>query len=182
MTINYNVKGTDRKALVTAMGEILEVKPKYVGMPTAAYEVNYFTVDRNGAVSFDDGANSEEIENLFEQLAERGFTAEPAEALEEAEDMDATEEDEPKEEVTGLTITVPLDKVAIGTLTSLLDAKGSLIKKALGIDSLPIEIGEDTVSFPWFTELPTQDECTAYTHFILTGEQRYCKNMTSTPV
>ncbi|MCD8328277.1 MAG: virulence protein [Ruminococcus sp.] len=166
MTINYNVTGTDRKALVTAMGEILEIKPKYMGMPTAAYEVDYFTIDKNGAVSFDDRADSEEIENLLEQLAERGFTAEPAEDLEEAEDEDAAEENEPQETVTGLTITVPLDKVAVGTLTSLLDAKGSLIKKALSIDSLPIEIGEDTVSFPWFTELPTPDECTAYTHFI----------------
>ena len=166
MTINYNVTGADRKALVTAMGEILEVKPKYMGMPTAAYEVDYFTVNKNGAVSFDDGADSEEIENLLEQLAERGFTAEPAEVLEEAEDEDAAEENEPLETTTGLTITVPLDKVAVGTLTSLLDAKGSLIKKALGIASLPIEIGEDTVSFPWLAELPTPDECTAYTHFI----------------
>jgi len=95
MTINYNVTGTDRKALVTAMGEILDVKPKYMGMPTAAYEVDYFTVDRNGAVSFDDRADSEEIENLLEQLAERGFTAEPAEALEGAEVGNATEENKP---------------------------------------------------------------------------------------
>ncbi|MCD8015681.1 MAG: virulence protein [Lachnospiraceae bacterium] len=166
MTINYNVTGTERKALVTAMGEILEVKPKYLGMPTAAYEVDYFTIDKNGAVNFDDRADSEEIENLLEQIAERGFTAEPAEALEETEVGDATEEDEPQEATTGLTITVPLDKVAVGTLTSLLDAKGSLIKKALGIDSLPIEISKDTVSFPWFNELPTPDECTAYTHLI----------------
>lgn len=166
MTINYNVTGTDRKALVTAMGEILEAKPKYMGMPTAVYEVDYFTVDKNGAISFDDRADSEEIENLLEQLAERGFTAEPTEALEEAEDEDDTEENEPQGTTTGLTITVPLDKVAVGTLTSLLDAKGNLIKKALGIDDLPIEIGEDTVSFPWFTELPTSDECAAYTHFI----------------
>lgn len=166
MTINYNVTGTERKALVTAMGEILEVKPKYLGMPTAAYEVDYFTIDKNGTVEFSDRANSEEVENLLEELAERGFTAEPVETLEENENTDITEENEPQKEPTGLTITVPLEKVAVGTLTSLLDAKGSLIKKALGIDSLTIEIGEDTVSFPWFTALPTPDECTAYTHLI----------------
>lgn len=129
MTINYNVTGTDRKALVTAMGEILDVKPKYMGMPTAAYEVDYFTVDKNGAVSFDDRADSEEIENLLEQLAERGFTAEPTEVLEEAEDEDAAEENEPQETTTGLTITVPLDKVAVGTLTTCWTQRAVLLKR-----------------------------------------------------
>ncbi|MCD8014213.1 MAG: virulence protein [Lachnospiraceae bacterium] len=182
MTINYNVTGTERKALVTAMGEILEVKPKYLGMPTASYKVDYFTVNKNGTVEFSDRADSEEVENLLEQLAVRGFTAEPAEALEETNETDDTEENAPQEEAIGFTITVPLDKVAVGTLTSLLDAKGSLIKKALGIDGLPIEISEDTVSFPWFTELPTPDECTAYTHLIgaLCEMSRTLKRVTAT--
>lgn len=39
-------------------------------------------------------------------------------------------------------------------------------KKALGIDNLGIEITEDTVSFPWFTEMPEPDAVKAYTHFI----------------
>ena len=45
-------------------------------------------------------------------------------------------------------------------------AKESLIKKALGIDDLGIEVTEDTVSFPWFTEMPEPDEVKAYPHFI----------------
>ena len=36
MRIEFHVTGVDRKALVTAMGEILEARPKYLGMPTAA--------------------------------------------------------------------------------------------------------------------------------------------------
>ena len=48
----------------------------------------------------------------------------------------------------------------------ILTAKESLIKKALGIDDLGIEITEDTVSFPWFTEMPEPDAVKAYTHFI----------------
>ena len=35
--IEFNVTGPDRKNLVTTIGEILGVKPKYLGMPTAAY-------------------------------------------------------------------------------------------------------------------------------------------------
>ena len=38
---------------------------------------------------------------------------------------------------------VPLENVAVTNLTKLLDAKGSLIKRALGIDGLPIEVSED---------------------------------------
>ncbi len=33
MTINYNVTGDDRKKLVQAIAEILECKPKYLGVP-----------------------------------------------------------------------------------------------------------------------------------------------------
>ena len=66
-------------------------------------------------------------------------------------------------ETTGLTISIPLDKVAVGNLTNLLDAKGTLIKKALGIAELPIIIEEDVISFPWFEEMPAAEECTAYT-------------------
>ena len=48
MRIEFHVTGADRKALVTAMSEILEARPKYLGMPTAAYEVDYFRIDKNG--------------------------------------------------------------------------------------------------------------------------------------
>ena len=44
--------------------------------------------------------------------------------------------------------------------------KGNLIKKALGVDALPIEIQDDRVTFPWFEELPDSDAVQAYTHFL----------------
>lgn len=71
-----------------------------------------------------------------------------------------------EQEATGLTISIPIDKVAVGNLTSLLEAKGELIKKALGIEETVINVEGDTVSFPWFATLPTTDEVNAYTHFI----------------
>jgi hypothetical protein len=79
MRFEFNVTGRDRKALVTAMGEILNVKPKYMGMPSMNYEVDYFTVTKDGTVEFDDRADSEEIEQLLESLADKGFVAAPAE-------------------------------------------------------------------------------------------------------
>ena len=178
MTFEFHVNGTERKALVQAMGEILEVKPKYMGMPTAAYEVDYFTIDKNGAVSFDDMADSEEIENLLDRLAERGFTA----ANDESEKVSEEAEKSEHSATVALTVAVPLDKVSVGNLTKLLDAKGNLIKNALGIDATPIEIREDAVSFPWFSEMPDADTVQAYTHFIsaLCQMSREQKRITAT--
>ena len=48
------------------MGEILEARPKYKGMPSAAYEIDYYTVTKDGTVEFDDRTDSEEVENLLE--------------------------------------------------------------------------------------------------------------------
>lgn len=76
------------------------------------------------------------------------------------------EDDEPTPENTGLTIALPIDKVNIENLQRLLDGKGSLLKKALGIEALPIEVSEDKVSFPWFTSIPSLDEIKAYTELI----------------
>ena len=136
MTIDY--KAENRKALVQAISEFTGAKAKYLGMPSAAYQIDYFTVTKEGNLEFDDRADSEEIENLIEHLVGAGFLAETKQEETEAE------------ETTGLTISMPLDKVAVGNLTRLMDAKGSLIRKALGITDTHIEISEYKVSFPWF--------------------------------
>jgi hypothetical protein len=73
---------------------------------------------------------------------------------------------EPADDLTGLTISIPPDKVNIGNLTCLLEAKGELILKALGIPATPIKIGDDSIKFPWFETLPAPDEVKAYSKFI----------------
>lgn len=56
---------------------------------------------------------------------------------------------------------------AIGNLENLIEAKGSLIKKALGLEELPIEVTEDKVSFPWFSITPEDSKTVnSYTHLI----------------
>lgn len=173
MRIEFNRTGAERKALVKAISEITGVAAVYKYMPTCAYEIDYFTVTKDGALEFYDRADSEEIENLLERLAERGFIAaempDTAADSGEEETAEKVSEDaaaEPQGESVGLTVSIPIDKVAVGNLTKLLDAKGSLIKKALGIAELPIEIGEDAVSFPWFDTCVDADTAKAYTDFI----------------
>lgn len=160
MRIEFNRTGAERKALVVAIAEILGTKPKYMGMPTASYDFGGLIVDKNGALEFEDNVFPKDMKDLLNQLAERGFTA--ADSEEVSEDAD----NEPQSESVGLMVSIPIDKVAVGNLTKLLDAKGSLIKKALGITDLPIEITENAVSFPWFSLSPDLDSAKAYTDFI----------------
>ena len=187
MRIEFHRTGAERKALVTAIGEILEARPKYKGMPSAAYEIDYYTVTKDGTVEFDDRTDSEEVENLLEQLADRGIVAAPAEMAQawlnaRAEELSKASETEPQEANVGLTVEIPLDKVSLGNLTKLLEAKGKLIRKALGISELSFEIMEDRVAFPWFEELPDSDAAKAYTHFIsaLCEMSRNAKRVTAT--
>ena len=179
MRIEFNRTGAERKALVKAISEITGAEAVYKFMPTCAYEIDYFTVTKDGALEFDDRADSEEIENLLEQLAQRGFEGTAPEtpdtaAENEAEEVSAeteTSEHKPTQgktcESIDLTITLPLESVAVGNLTKLLEAKGSLIKKALGVNDLGFEINEEskTICFPWFGEVCI-DEAMAYTHFV----------------
>ncbi|MCR2032369.1 virulence protein [Anaerofustis stercorihominis] len=166
MRVEFNRIGAERKALVTAISEILGTKAKYMGMPTAAYDFGGLIVDKTGALEFEENIFPKDIETLLQKLADRGFTAENSKDLEQDEEVSEEPKEMPQSESVGLTITVPLEKVKVGNLTNLLETKGELIKKALGADDIRIEVDEEKVSFPWFSELPDADACTAYQNFI----------------
>ena len=154
MEIKYNVTGDQRKELVKSISGITGVKAVYKFMPTCNYEIDYFTVTKDGTLLFDDRADSEEVERVLEGIAAAGFECEAPEG--KAEDPENAAQDGS----VGLTVEVPLDKVQVGNLTKLLDAKGSLIKKALGIDDLRFELLEDRIAFPWFSEpQPEETRC-----------------------
>ena len=159
MRIEFNKTGAERKALVTAIGEILGTKPKYMGMPTAAYDFGGLIIDKSGGAEFEENIFPKDIENLLDQLASRGFVAEGKEVSEDYEEM-------PQSESVGLTVAIPLENVLVGNLTKLLEAKAALIKKALGVDDIRIEVDPEKVSFPWFSDIPDADTCRAYQNFI----------------
>ena len=66
----------------------------------------------------------------------------------------------------GFSVSLPIEKVNVFNLQNLLESKKTLICKALGIDSLPVDVEETRVTFSWFRELPDADRVKAYTHFI----------------
>ena len=175
--LDYNVTGDERKRLVKAIAAYTQADAKYLGVPSCAYQVDYFTIDRTGCVTFDDRADSEEIEGLIDQLVNQGFVAqvsdlgtedeEPAEAAKEA----ATEPDSADEinATEGLNILLPLDGFnpdSLDRLQKLVDSKASLIRKALGADRLTIQLVEDAVRFPWWDAMPTPEEIQAYSAFL----------------
>ncbi len=139
MKINYTE--SNRKDLAKAVGDITGAKVRYLGAPSFAYQIDYFTVDREGNLLFDDMADTEEVEALITALADKGFLATPPEDTEE-ESADA--------------VTIEPDKVNVSNIQKMLDSKGDLIRKALGIESVEVKVTEKGVAFPWFES--TQDE------------------------
>ena len=178
MKMSYNVTGADRKELVKKMAEILGTESKYLGAPSMAYSVGDFKVTKEGAVECEDGVD---VNSLIEALKEAGYEGEAeyteteeasyeaeveaeAEALEEdAEETEATEEADEAEtgdEPTELNIEMPrsfFTDEALENLQKIVDSKANLIKKSVGADELPINIGEEKVSFPWFKTGSAED-------------------------
>ena len=157
MTITINAQSAERKRLVQTVSDWLGVPAKYCGAPTFNYEVDYFTIDRNGSLSFDDRADSEVIERLLEHIYDEGF------------DIDQSHTEDDEGEPCAVCVSMPKSLFTdsnIETLKALITAKGSLIKKALGVADLPLEITDTKVSFPWFPATPTPDEMKAYDTFI----------------
>jgi hypothetical protein len=69
----------------------------------------------------------------------------------------------------GLVIEMPRSSftdTALDNLKRLVESKSNLIKKALGAETLELEITDDKVGFPWFEDGTDPDTVKAYTHFV----------------
>lgn len=183
MEIRYNVTGERRKELVRVISDATGARAVYKFMPTCNYEIDYFTVTKDGTLLFSDRSDSEEVEKVLDAIAEAGFESEPAaeteqeahtgadsagdEETEEATHEAATEPDSADTE--GLTISLPMDGFnpdSLDRLQKLVDSKATLIRKAIGAQRLTVRTRNDKVEFPWWEALPEADEVGAYTAFI----------------
>jgi hypothetical protein len=160
MEVKFNVTGKERKALVNAIAEITGVNANYKGVPTCAYEIGNYTIDRAGTLT---GEADSQAELLVESLVDLGYQAE----LVETGNTPAASE--ASKVIDGLCIELPKDvftQAALENLNHLVSAKQTLICKALGVTELPIIITDERVSFPWFAgELDSKD-VKAYTQLI----------------
>lgn len=149
MEITINLGGKKRKDLAVAVGELLNVEPVYQ-RSGHVYEIGEGVIlDRNNTLIIANNANAEKVQQLLKLLESKGFTAESL----------------PDK----LVIQMPLDgfdEVALDNLQKLVIAKADLIKKALGIDDLPIEQTDEAVCFSWFAFDTPNEDITAYSQFI----------------
>ena len=155
MKLHYNVSGDERKALVGIISETIGMKPVYMRMPTCNYVISNITVEKDGTMVWDEHTDQDTIEAVIVALATAGFNP--------------VKDDEAASDEYGLTVQMPKDSFtedSLDNLHRLIEAKGSLIKKALDVTDLPITEEEDKISFPWFTTELNVDEVRAYTHFI----------------
>ena len=160
MVLHFNVTKEARKAMVKAIETELGIKAKYLGVPSCAYQVGDYRVEKDGTLSFEKDDIDETSRVVDACVMATGNSPE------EWEGNEAEEENEESDSL-DLTVSLPLEKVDVKNLINLLEAKGDLIKKALGINEVEVEVDEEngTVSFPWFKSI-TPEEGRTYTTFI----------------
>ena len=125
METRFNVTGTERKALVKAIENIIQETAVYKKAPTFEYTVGNFTIDKNGTVSCDDG---DALERLTHNLIADGFSSEETSAVEPAAEAGTPEP-------ISLTVEVPMTNhtgSSIRNLINLVYTRADLLNKALG--------------------------------------------------
>lgn len=172
--MNIKLATENRKVAAARLAEITGAEARYTRVPRCAYEVGAYIIEKDRTITIEEGADLQPLKIL----ADEGLV-EPFEDEVQVPTEEPTTESDP--EPIGLTVEIPFDKVNVGNLMKLLDAKGDLIKKALGISDIRIEIKEDRVAFPWFTEA-RPESAMAYTNFIaaLCRMSKEAKRVTAT--
>jgi len=146
---NFNVTGKQRQKLAKAIAGITGAEAVYKKAPTYEYEIGDFTLGRNGEVLCED---RDALDKLTESLIEEGFNP--------AIEADA---DTGREE--GIAIQMPMtgyDGDAISRLEQLVESKETLLKKAIGADSLMIGEKDGKLDFAWFKSDASPEEIHAY--------------------
>ena len=165
MIKHFNVSGESKKRLVKLISSHLGLESKYLGVPSCAYRIGSYTVNKDGSLSWDE--DDERTAGLLEAINAEGFSAEEDEVIEEEEVL-VEEEMEEEVEANRLCISFPksmYEKHTLENLKNLVESKGALMKKAFRTESLEIVEDDEKVSFPWF-ELIDSDHFNAYTQFI----------------
>ena len=176
MQIKYHLEGRERKALLAGIREILQDTPKYMGPPTFSFEIGPYTIDRHGTLDCPDHLDSKQVDMLIRELERDGFVGEqigePVKLIEQKmSEMPKQEIVTPRlESLDRLSVEMPQDGMtptAMDNLRRLVASKATLLKKALGTDSLPITEHADRIEFGWFRPTDDQAEINAYSQLVL---------------
>ena len=159
MDVRYKVVGKHRKELALHIARITEEEVKYLGVPSCAYQIGpSFTIDKAGTLIIDDYTQSDVVEDLLEELAKLGYQFEAPKPATDEQGVDTLE----------ITVNVEdFSEIQETNLYNLIRSKETLLKKALGTNSLDFKREGDKLTFPWFTLTGEQDEAQAYQQLVV---------------
>lgn len=172
--IRFTLKSKQKPKLAQEIGNILGTAPHYERVPSCAYDIAGYRLDKEGVLHIPEGTEKETVEDLILQLRERGFQ----------DDAEITEEVPVQQDK--LTIVISresLTDIALENLQKITANKQTLFQRAFRTDSTEIEITEEKINFTWFPYTADGDEITAYTQFIsrLCDMARDAKRVSSKP-
>ena len=166
MEIKYNLTGTERKALVKAVSNIIGKKSKYLGAPSFAYQIgDDCTVTSDGTLKISNDTDNDKVEHLLEKLYECGYETE------NDENVDIADTNKDFESEIGCSIGLPISKLSdkpcndkiIANLKAIITGKMTLFQKAVGTDKeLKIEWNKDEIWFDWFDSVIPNEKLGLY--------------------
>ena len=172
--IRFTLESKQRPKLAQEIGKILGTVPHYERVPSCAYDIAGYRLDKEGVLHIPEGVAVEMVEHLIRQLRECGFQ----------DDAEFTEEVPMQQDM--LTIAVPkeiLTDTALENLQKIIANKQILFQRAFRTDSTEIEITDEKINFTWFPYIVDGDDIAAYTQFIsrLCDMARDAKRVSSKP-
>jgi hypothetical protein len=120
--------------------------------------VQNYTIDKNGALLWDERTDARDARQLLAGLAAQGFVSE--DSMEEEVQKNPCHE---YDALDRLSIAVPLEdftETSLDNLTKLVTSKSALIRKAIGADALPIQRESDRLCFSWFLPMRRRKKST----------------------
>ncbi len=171
--IRFTLESKQRPKLAQEIGNILGTAPHYERVPSCAYDIAGYRLDKEGVLHIPEGAE-ETAKDLILQLRERGFQ----------DDAEITEEVPVQQDK--LTIVIPRESItdmALENLQKIIANKQILFQRAFRTDNTEIEITDEKINFTWFPYTADGDELAAYTQFIsrLCDMARDAKRVSSKP-
>lgn len=155
--IKFTLEQGQRPKLAQEIGTILGVTPHYERVPSCAYDIAGYRLDKEGVLHIPEEAADVDVVILINQLRKSGFKDDAE--LETAEPV----------KIDKLTITMPRESftdTALENLQKIIANKQALLQRAFRTLDVAVNITEKKVSFSWFPFTEDADEVEAYTHFI----------------
>lgn len=155
--IRFTLESKQRPKLAQEIGNLLGTAPHYEQVPSCAYDIAGYRLDKEGVLYISDGTEKEIMEDLIRQLREHGFQ----------DDMEITEEVPVQPDK--LTIAIPkesLTDTALENLQKIIANKQMLFQRTFRTDSTEVEITEEKINSTWLPYTTDSDEIAAYTQFI----------------